>query len=95
MDFVFTKRTVCCALLAFAIVAGAVAGVTTLAAVEPNPDRRMRLLEEAEVILVEQDLPILPLCTYVTLYMYEPGRLTGLTKHPRLDQNPRRWAIRP
>ena len=65
------------------------------AAVEPNPDRRMRLLEEAEVILVEQDLPILPLCTYVTLYMYEPGRLTGLTKHPRLDQNPRRWAIRP
>ena len=65
------------------------------AATEPDPDRRMRLLEAAEKILVEEDLPILPICTYVTLYMYEPGRLTGLTKHPRLDQNPARWAIRP
>lgn len=59
-----------------------------------DPDARFRILEEAERILVEEDLPILPLCTYVTVYMYEPDRLLGLTRHPRLDQHPGRWSVR-
>lgn len=36
MNFVFTKRSVCCALLAMSIVTVAVVGGTTLAAAEPN-----------------------------------------------------------
>ncbi|MCP4939227.1 MAG: peptide ABC transporter substrate-binding protein, partial [Phycisphaeraceae bacterium] len=64
------------------------------AAATLDPDARFRILEEAERILVEEDLPILPLCTYVTVYMYEPDRLRGLTRHPRLDQHPARWSVR-
>ena len=58
------------------------------AATESDPEQRFRLLEEAETLLVEVELPILPLCTYATLYMYEPGEFTGLTHHPRLEQYP-------
>ena len=29
---------------------------------------------------------MLVLCQYVQSYMYEPGRLTGLSTHPRLTQ---------
>jgi oligopeptide transport system substrate-binding protein len=60
------------------------------AATESDPEKRFRLLEEAETLLVEVELPILPLCTYATLYMYEPGEFTGLTHHPRLEQYPHR-----
>ena len=31
-------------------------------------------------------MPILPLCRYVTLYMYDPDRLRGIVRTPRLDQ---------
>jgi oligopeptide transport system substrate-binding protein len=53
---------------------------------EPDPQRRLELLAECERIIVEQDVPILPLCQYVQVYMYEPGTLTGLSQHPRLIQ---------
>jgi oligopeptide transport system substrate-binding protein len=48
--------------------------------------KRMKLLEEAERIVVEEDLPILPIFRYVQLYLYDPHRLTGLTSHPRQEQ---------
>jgi oligopeptide transport system substrate-binding protein len=60
------------------------------AAQESDPEKRFRLLEEAERLLVEVELPLLPLCTYSTLYMYEPGEFRGLTNHPRLEQYPHR-----
>jgi oligopeptide transport system substrate-binding protein len=63
------------------------------AATESNPERRLTLLEEAEAIIVERDLPVIPIVTYRTLYMYEPGRVKGLTHDPRLDQHPARWWI--
>ncbi len=53
---------------------------------ELDPAKRMALLSEAERVLVEEEMPILPLCQYVTLYMYDPARVRGLTRHPRLDQ---------
>ncbi|MHC4385191.1 MAG: ABC transporter substrate-binding protein [Planctomycetota bacterium] len=53
---------------------------------EPDPQRRLDLLSECERIIVEQDVPLLPLCQYVQVYMYEPGKLTGLSQHPRLTQ---------
>jgi oligopeptide transport system substrate-binding protein len=53
---------------------------------EPDPQRRLELLAECERIIVEQDVPLLPLCQYVQVYMYEPGQLTGLSQHPRLIQ---------
>ncbi|HMN96069.1 MAG TPA: peptide ABC transporter substrate-binding protein [Phycisphaerales bacterium] len=53
---------------------------------ERDPARRFRILEEAERIIVEEELPMLPLCTYRTLYLYEPGALRGLMTLPRLEQ---------
>lgn len=56
------------------------------AAKELDPAARLRLLEDAERFLFEQEMPLLPICQLVQLYMYEPGRLKGLTTHPRLIQ---------
>jgi oligopeptide transport system substrate-binding protein len=56
------------------------------AAVELDPAARMRILSEAERLLVEDEMPILPLCQYVTLYMYDPALVRGLSRHPRLSQ---------
>ncbi len=56
------------------------------AAGEIDPARRLAILSEAERFLMEEEVPILPLCQFVTVYMYEPGKLTGLTHHPRLEQ---------
>jgi len=63
------------------------------AAVESDPATRFELLRDAERLVVERDLPVLPLTTLRTLYMYEPGRVRGLTHHPRLEQHPGRWWI--
>ncbi|MBL9149890.1 MAG: peptide ABC transporter substrate-binding protein [Phycisphaerae bacterium] len=56
------------------------------AARELDPGKRLDLLTEAERFLLEEEPPVVPLCTFVTVYMYEPGRVRGLTHHPRLDQ---------
>lgn len=53
---------------------------------ELDPARRMALLSEAERMLVEDEMPILPLCQYVTLYMYDPAEVRGITRNARLSQ---------
>ncbi len=55
---------------------------------ELDPERRLRILEEAERVLVEEDLPILPLFHYVSVYLFDPHRITGISSHPRVDQHP-------
>ena len=60
---------------------------------ERDPTRRFGLLHEAERILVEEDLPVIPISNYRTLYMYDPVRVRGITRHPRLEQHPVRWSI--
>lgn len=56
------------------------------AAVERDPDARMKLLQEAERLLFEHELPLIPICQLVELYMYEPGAVRGVPHHPRLIQ---------
>ncbi|MCI0674190.1 MAG: peptide ABC transporter substrate-binding protein [Phycisphaerales bacterium] len=56
------------------------------AANEPDSGKRLRLLEDAERLLMEEEVPLLPICQLVQVYMYEPGHLRGLTTHPRLVQ---------
>jgi oligopeptide transport system substrate-binding protein len=53
---------------------------------ETDQAKRMALLQQAEQIIVEQDLPIIPIFQYVQLYMYDPHRLTGITSDPRQEQ---------
>ena len=62
---------------------------------ELDPVRRAALLQQAERILVERDLPMVPICQYVTVYMFDPSRLSGISRHPRLEQYPARLRLAP
>ena len=55
------------------------------AAAERDAAKRLRILAEAERIVCEEDLPILPICRYVTITMYDPAHFTGLSRHAMLD----------
>ena len=63
------------------------------AATTSDPERRFELLAEAERIVVEEDLPLIPIANYKTLYMYDPTQVRGFTHHPRLEQHPARWRV--
>ncbi|MFK7759269.1 MAG: peptide ABC transporter substrate-binding protein [Phycisphaerales bacterium] len=54
---------------------------------ELDPVKRMELLSEAERILIEDDLPLVPIFHYATIYMFDPQKITGLSTHPRTKQN--------
>jgi oligopeptide transport system substrate-binding protein len=56
------------------------------AGLERDPAKRLAILAECERFLFQDQVPMLPLCQSVQIYMYEPGRLTGLSHHPRLNQ---------
>ncbi|MEL7472716.1 MAG: peptide ABC transporter substrate-binding protein [Planctomycetota bacterium] len=56
------------------------------AADELDPERRMALLTEAEALIMHE-VPIVPLFYYTTLYQSDPTRFTGITPHPRTNQN--------
>jgi oligopeptide transport system substrate-binding protein len=56
------------------------------AGIETDPQARFQLLHDAERMLVEDELPILPLSHFSTLYMYDPTRVRGLTRNQRLEQ---------
>ncbi len=56
------------------------------AAAEPEPAARLCLLEEAERVTTEDELPILPLWHYRQFFLYDGGRFTGVTTHPRMIQ---------
>jgi len=62
---------------------------------QPDPDKRMRILEEAERLTMDEELPILPLWQYNFYYLFKPpekngqpnpGGLRGISTHPRLMQ---------
>lgn len=57
------------------------------AAMERDPARRMDLLEEAERIIVDEDVPLLPLFHYVTIYLFDAHRISGINAHPRVTQS--------
>jgi oligopeptide transport system substrate-binding protein len=63
-------------------------GMLDEAARQSDPTERMRVLADAERYLVEDQMPLIPICQLVQTYMYRPGPqgLRGLTSHPRLIQ---------
>lgn len=54
---------------------------------ELDPATRMALLSEAERIIMEDDLPMVPIFHYVSLYLFDPDVVTGLNPHPRSNQD--------
>jgi oligopeptide transport system substrate-binding protein len=57
------------------------------AGTEIDPDARLRMLERAEQILVEEDLPLVPIYHYVTIYLFDPDEISGISPHPRDSQD--------
>ena len=55
---------------------------------ETDPDKRMRLLEQAESILVDRDCPMAPVYQYVNIYLFDAHRIDGISSHPRQEQDP-------
>ncbi|MFT5423590.1 MAG: oligopeptide transport system substrate-binding protein [Phycisphaerales bacterium] len=53
---------------------------------ERDPEKRMKVLEEAERFLVEEAVPLIPIFHYSTVYMFDPDEITGLSTHPRTKQ---------
>lgn len=53
---------------------------------ERDPAKRLGLLENAERFLVEEDVPLVPIFHYSTVYMFDPDEITGVTTHPRSKQ---------
>lgn len=64
------------------------------AALERDPKKRMKILHDAERLLMEDEVPMLPICTFLTLYLYDPAKVSGLTHHPGLDQYLGRVRVR-
>src|SRR5262249_49007175 len=53
---------------------------------EPDPAARMALLSAAENIMLE-DACMAPLFQYANVYLFDSHRFTGLSPHPRADQD--------
>jgi len=65
-----------------------------LARKEPDAAKRYEALGKAESILVEKDLPIIPLYQYVSVSLFHDDRLEGFVRNP-IDEHPiRDLAIR-
>ncbi len=56
------------------------------AAVEPDAQRRLDILAEAERLIVEEDVPMIPIFHYAHVMMFDPQKITGISSHPRMKQ---------
>ncbi len=54
---------------------------------EPDPAERMVILEDAERLTMEEDLPVLTLWTYRQFYLFDPAVVRGVSPHPRMLQH--------
>lgn len=57
------------------------------AAEQPDPALRLELLSQAETIIDEQDLPLLPLFRFVQINLFDAHRVRGITTNPRQEQS--------
>lgn len=57
------------------------------AAAEADPQKRLDILSEAERMQVEEELPVLPLFHYAQIYLFDADRISGISAHPRQEQN--------
>ncbi len=62
-------------------------GLLDRAALETDPAKRMDLLEEAERIIMDEDLPMVPIFQYVSMYLFDADEVSGLNPHPRTTQH--------
>lgn len=53
----------------------------------------MAMLQDAERMLIADDLPLIPLFHYVELHLFDAHRLTGASTHPRQIQDLSRMDV--
>ncbi len=58
-----------------------------------TPQERLSLLTQAERMLMEEELPIMPIFQYVQLYLFDPHKITGISSHPRMEQQMHRIDV--
>ena len=68
-------------------------GLLAEAAAETDPTKRLAILNEAERLVVQEDLPLLPICRFVNVFMYDDAKLKGISTHPRNDQDIARLTL--
>jgi len=57
------------------------------ATMEPDPAARLALLRQAETMLVEDELPFVPLFHYCNIFLFNAHKVSGINAHPRQTQN--------
>lgn len=62
-------------------------GLLDEAKLETDPEKRLQILAEAERLIMEEDMPLVPLFYYVNIYLFDPDEITGISNHPRLQQD--------
>ena len=55
------------------------------AAATQDPQRRLGILSRAESLLMDEDVPVLPLCQLSAVYMVDPASLAGVSHQPMLE----------
>jgi oligopeptide transport system substrate-binding protein len=60
---------------------------------EPDAQRRLNILSDAERLLVEDQFPLLPLYQYADGYMYDDAKIGGFTMNVR-ELNELKWIYR-
>jgi oligopeptide transport system substrate-binding protein len=60
---------------------------------QPTPQARLDVLTTAEQMMVEQDMPMLPIFRYNQLYLFDPHRVSGISPHPRMEQQMHRVDV--
>jgi len=53
---------------------------------EPDAALRLAILTRAEAMIVEEELPLLPIFHYAQIYLFDPHKISGITPHPRQVQ---------
>jgi oligopeptide transport system substrate-binding protein len=61
------------------------------AELQPTESQRLELLSQAERLLVEEEFPNIPIFSYMNFYLFDPHRLTGISAHPRSEQQ--MWKV--
>lgn len=62
-------------------------GLLDAAYEESDTERRADLLAQAERMLIEQELPMVPIFHYCEVRMFDPHSLSGPNPHPRATEN--------
>jgi oligopeptide transport system substrate-binding protein len=61
-------------------------GLLDEAKLEADAAKRMRILERAEALLMDEEVPVLPIFHYVEVYLFDANKITGISSQPRLEQ---------